>query len=452
MANEDDMTTQPGAMVTDRVRGTGGGRRAAVVTVLAAALVLGGVAVSLANGDSDRGSTAARGMPTTVPTPTTMPADPAQRLALMRAFVVSKKSVHLEGTYGWSAPIEGLPRPLSQETKMRGDVAFPTHVHWTGGDRGLFYEEAITTPEGLFYRSASTKAGLATKSWTKHQMTPEQYRQARKDELLPGSPANPDALGFDVRKLPEVLDGLVDPEATVDGVKGRYLPNQTGEATATVQLSMFPGTNGLQRMVWSLQRPTGPGESDTMTASVDLTFFDWDKPVEIAAPAAAFPPDDTPSIDEVALAAYREVPLVAPSTLPAGFRLVTAEVQDRLERGGCPEVFLHYEDPSARAVTAGGGLATRLDLTIGREECRTDLDGDADNQPYAAGRYEGTFQKSDPSGRPGENYDFTTVHLTIGGAAVEVSSNLSDAAIRAAVASLRPFALNAEPIYRQPTG
>lgn len=448
------MTAERGAMVTDRphdrLLANRRRRRAGVATALAAALVLGGIAVSRANGDSDSATSAPRPTPTTVPTPTTMPADPAQRLALMRAFVAAKKSVHVEGTYGWSAPIEGLPQPLSQETKMRGDVVFPTHSHWTG--EGLFYEEAMTTPEGIFYRKASTEAGLATKSWTKHPMTPEQYRQARKDELLPGSPADPNALGFDVRKLPNVLDGLAAPEATVDGVKGRYRPDQTGEMTATVQLSMFPGTTGLQRMVWSLQRPTGTGEPGTMTVTVDLTFFDWDKPVEIAAPAAATLPDDTPGIDEAALTAYREVPLVAPATLPAGFRLVTAEVQDRLERGGCPEVLLRYEDPTARAVTAGGSLATELELTIGREECRTDLEGEADNQPYSAGRYQGTFERSEPSDRPGQNYDFTTVHLSIAGAAVEVSSNLSDAAIRAAVASLRPFALADQPIHRQPTG
>jgi hypothetical protein len=457
VANEDDRTTEPRGVVSDRqddrLAGFGASlwrRRVALATVLATALALGGVALSLGNGHSDGVADPARPAATTVPTPTTMPADPAQRLALMRAFVAAKKSVHVEGTYGWSAPIEGLPQPLSQETKMRGDVVFPTHSHWTG--EGLFYEEALTTPEGLFYRKAGTRAGLATKSWTRHPMTPEQYRQAKKDELLPGSPADPNALGFDVRKLPDVLDGLVAPEATVDGVKGRYRPDQTGEMTATVQLSMFPGTTGLQRMLWSLQRPTDAGEADAMTATVDLTFFDWDKPVEIAAPGAATLPDDTPAIDEAALGAYREVPLVAPATLPTGFRLVTAEVQDRLERGGCREVFLHYEDPTARAVTAGGSLATELELTIGREECRTDLEGEADNQPYAAGRYQGTFERSDPIDRRGENYDFTTVHLTVGGAAVEVSSSLSDAAIRAAVASLRPFVLADQPIYRQPVG
>jgi hypothetical protein len=446
--SEADLTSEP---IERRPR-----RARAVVIALLVVVAGGGTAVTLANGGSRRAAgSAPPAVPAVakLPVPSTMPADPVERLAAMRAFVAAAKSVHVDVTYGWSMPVEGLPEPLKQETNMRGDVLFPTHVRLIGQD--LSYQEVMTTPEGLFYRKASTEAGLATASWTRHPLSVEQYRDTRKEEVLPGSSADASALGFDLRKLPEVLDGLAAPEATSDGVKGRYRPDQSGDVITTIELSMNPGVTGLQRMAWTLDRPVDPrdAEAGRMTVSADVTFFDWNEPVDIRTPASAALPDDTPGIDEAAIAAYDEVPLFgpAPATLPSGFRLVTAEVQDRLERGGCPEVLLHYEDPAARAVRTDGGLSTELELTIGREECRTDLDGEADNQPYTAGPYRGTFEQPDPSVRRGQNYDYTTVHLSIEGAAVEVSSNLPDDAIRAAVAGLRPFVLAEQPIYHRPT-
>lgn len=128
------------------------------------------------------------------------------------------------------------------------------------------------------------------------------------------------------------------------------------------------------------------------------------KPTATTLPTVASEPDDTPAIDEIAISAFREVPLVSPAEISGGLQAGVRRGAGPPRGGRLPRGRPPLREPSASAVSGDGSLGLDLELTISLPGCRTDLGGEEDNLPYTAGKYRGSFERSDPVDEPGRQH------------------------------------------------
>lgn len=128
-------------------------------------------------------------------------------------------------------------------------------------------------------------------------------------------------------------------------------------------------------------------------------------------------------------------PVLAPSSLPAGFELDRSSVVPAAE-GRCEKVELHWQGPAQQAAGEAGDRPTAAPYDLGVREYDTACLGEVtlpSDEVFRAGRFEGTIL------RPYEEIDFSTVYLTVGRTHMVFKSGLPDTELKAALASLAPF-------------
>lgn len=191
-------------------------------------------------------------------------------------------------------------------------------------------------------------------------------------------------------------------------------------ATADLRVSR---SGRLNRLVVKLHGPAGRG-------TADLQLTRWGERVRLAAPASD-QIDPTPGLQEEAIAAFHEAPLLQPVAIPAGWVLDTAEVLATGEgNGDCPTVEIFYTDPN----NPDGGY---LDLYESASGCATSAPV-AGARPFAAGTGAGLL---DPD--PGDGSLSGVV--THGATAIHFETDLDLPTVAAALGSVRPLDLSVVP-------
>ena len=124
----------------------------------------------------------------------------------------------------------------------------------------------------------------------------------------------------------------------VDPVKllgPRLARNVTG-----ISLKLVVRRNG---QILSMEQTSGGGGAIVTTT---LSYSNWNEPQQIAAPPRE-QIDPTPSVDEEAIAAFKDAPLFMPRGIPDGWTFSAARVFDADETTeGCREAMLGYENPN----------------------------------------------------------------------------------------------------------
>lgn len=159
-------------------------------------------------------------------------------------------------------------------------------------------------------------------------------------------------------------------------------------------------------------------------SNLEITFSDWNQPVEIT-----IPPDDqvdaNPMVDEESLLALRDLTLVWPTELPEGWELTIFSPEETAEMdvndGDCDAVELDWDDWSDESEEG-----TYLWLLERPLDCALA----ADATP---------FQPGGPGGLPSRpGTIFGTVEVQVGETAVAIDATLEGAELDAVLATLAP--------------
>ncbi|MDQ1402765.1 MAG: hypothetical protein QOG03_1081 [Actinomycetota bacterium] len=416
---------------------------------------------------------------------------PEKELASVRAYVSQAQTAHfVTESASVTGNDQGPGSSSSDRSTTEGDLRLPddAHVFENYGD-GV--SETVAVKGAVYSRDADTRAALATKGWVYNAFVPSSGGIAGAASSA-ASGLQPDvsaalgsagaafaqvmATGGDAG-LPEVLGALRDPvrvethvvRATLDvdalmqslgltADQQRQLTQMAGDVTSTVTVTITSGPKGrLDRMVWkAIETASDPADSGTSTE--DTRFSNWDAPVTITAPSKDSL-DLTPDVDEQGVAAVHDIGLLAPTTLPAGFKLTYAEVipTDDSDNEQCRSVNITFNDPAADVPPAD---PTKFDsyspppsIDIYEMVPGCAYAPKLEGQSYVAGPNRGFVVPTDQAswgngppmpGGPAE----TDIVMQVGNTLLEVASTVGADQLKAALASLAPLDMATIPIDR----
>ena len=424
---------------------------------------------------------------------------PEEDLALVRDFVDGARTARFEGTarseYG-SGPDE--PGSTSIDvTRIEGSFALPDRVH-SVEDSGAYAFESIQLPTGSYFRSAEGRSELGGESWSYEPPADEGWSAVAPavaaGDFGPGAAealsAASGVLGafgpaFDLVEVLDRLDGVrrVSPGVLEASLPlRRFLPAELVEAverqaaeaeaeeeadpegdeewvasvddvldgTVTVRLTHAPDgrLDGLE-----VTTVAGEGEERSSDRST-LRFSGWGDPVAVDAPDRASV-DPTPGIDEEDLAAFRAFPVLAPATPPAGMVLEYATVtEEDAEEETCAAAELSYgsrapdgEPEDDEAVPAFLRVTVRSAACPWADETGPFFGGSGDAVPVQVGPHPGELRELR---FPGEGPAEAMVNLqfTVDGVTVSVDSDLPGEQVVAAMATVAPLDVDAQPVVR----
>ncbi|HET6954813.1 MAG TPA: hypothetical protein VFI47_30910 [Acidimicrobiales bacterium] len=471
----------------ERPAGSRGSRRAPLLAVLAAGVVLavvGGVVATRSGGGG---------------------ADPDRALADAREALEAADSYRLTATLedrSVSGEAGGAGTDMTTRRVVEAEVS---DGDWRmRADSGDWVDEAVGVDGQVYSRSADDQEGLAGEPWVRFPAPPQDLATDEDSivEMLvwmaaPAEAANEveelavDAGGyFEVDDPPvsnaplSAEDATVAEELLVPLLGELYLggfggpAGSEGEAAALVPGGFAATLGALDdaevvaedaagltlRATRSLPpeaadrvgMPLPPGEIEvvldadgrpaTLRVTVEGTtashhsevrFSDWDAGIAVGVPDGEI--DETPWIDEEGLAAARAglTPL-APTVLPEGWALVdiqpyAAEVidgEDPVGTEACPQIDLVY-GPGSDPESWETWEDDYLDLYLMSATCARE----ADPTPFAPGAY---------GDLPTREAEYGLVQVLVGDTVVEVDTTLGDDVVTAALTSLAPLDLDAE--------
>lgn len=441
-----------------------GGRRRAVALWCALALVVAGVAGVVARHGE--------GHP------------PEAELARIRAFVKEAGAAHFTGTtrseYG-----NGADEPGSTSidvSRLEGAFVLPDRLHLVD-DSGGAVDETVLVPAGAYERGADDRAGLATAQWA---FTP--HGDAGRLPLwavsVDGGDGGYEAAGasllgavgspFDVARLLDhlhgarrVSSGVLEAQTTMRELLPAEMVTEmerlagqdhgiddagsspTGMLDGRVTVRLVHAADGRLDEL-DVTEESGTGE-DRSVDRTELRFSGWGDAVAVEAPARG-DVDPTPGVDEDDLAAFAAFAPLAPAAPPAGMVLESAEAspEDAGEET-CAEVSLHYGP--AQPPPADGTPYHHVEISEVSDSCQW-KDDDAGFEPLAGqhstvrvGPYQAEVSELRIPGEHGPT--LTSVKLTAGTVVVSAQSDLPVDQLVAALATLGPLDLAAQPVARR---
>lgn len=205
--------------------------------------------------------------------------------------------------------------------------------------------ELIQGPDRVVFRSADKPGQLPKLKWQALDVAGELA------DVFPVMPKGAGAQGILSGDLGAraLASQVIRHDAGLPVVRFHLAPDDgdglPGVVSSETELTM--ARDGTPRRVVTRLRAEMPkgNPSYTVESSTDFRLSDWGKPVGITFPADA-DIDATPDIDEEAIAAFRDAPVLQPRGIPAGWVLDYASVLSKDEtEEGCPEVELDYIDP-----------------------------------------------------------------------------------------------------------
>lgn len=405
---------------------------------------------------------------------------PAEELGRIREFVASAGTGRFEGTSRseWG---EGPEKPGSTSidvSRLEGSFHLPGRMRFLEDD-GDFLYESIVVDDAAYSRSADSRAELEAEPWTYEAVPGEGPRssvailgEGIDEESAAALSTASDVLGafgtpFDPSELLGRLGGV------------RWVSSGVLEASVTAR-DLFP-----PEVVEAIERDSAEEEIDTaflddpvvirlvhaddgqldemvITAeshdgeerTVDRTtlrFSGWGQPVQIAAPSRG-EVDVTPGVDEEDLAAFREFPLLAPKSPPAGMVLESAYVQEEdPEIESCPSVDLAYGTESPPGPDAE--VASFLRLSLVDRSCPSSDEEAAffgsavPAETVRIGPYEAQLRRL-PAPPRDAGPPLLDVRLTTDRVVVDAQTNLPQDQAVAALASMGPLDLASQPVAR----
>lgn len=426
------------------------------------------------------------------------PSSAADDLAQVGEFVTSANTGRFEGTsrseYG-NGPDE--PGSTSIDvSRLEGSFRLPDQLRLVE-DSGDYVFESVGVATGTYFRSGDTRREMQDEPWV-YQASPDKNEGGPSLADMGGgldgagvaavsfAAGLSGAFGFsdlaevlselrDVRRVsPGVLEATMSmrdvlPAEMVKAIEEAAASIPADEAGSDDEEGFSPelmteflddpvivrlthaGDGRLDEM--AIRTESGEGEERTSEEST-LKFSAWGEPVQITAPASG-DVDPTPGIDEDDLAAFRDFPIVAPRTPPAGMVLDSVEVIDEdPEYESCASVDLTYGPSSATVAKSASGAFTLPPFLVVSvteascpwvEESVTFFD-EGPSEAVRVGAYRGELQRSDISGR--DEPEFVTVRFTVGKVIVDAETNLPQDQALAALATVGPLDLGAQPIER----
>lgn len=365
---------------------------------------------------------------------------PEEAMAALRSFLSEATSAHLDGT------VEGDGAETVFPVRFEVDVILPAQGHWISQDRHST-SEGVAVEGGAYYRAAPSRAVLDTRRWRWRDLPdePAALQNPGIDSLLSFVAGVPLGLhGLDFVALRHMVDGVESVEAIGGGVYRGRVTRQTPPEGApaifgfghsgTAEFTVADGGR-LERAVWRLSAEGWPN------ITLDIRFSRWDEPLPLTVPGID-DVDPTPEIDEEAVAAFEAAPLLAPETLPEGWILLGAYLDEHLDRDGkivhdgwespCPALSLWYQpafDPRAASRAGAGEEYLRfLELTESTATCRES---------------ETDIRESLPNG--GEEGVQKTITVTVGVTRVQATSHFSEQDLRRILDQLVPLDLATQP-------
>lgn len=346
-------------------------------------------------------------------------------------------------------------------------------AHWT--TEGPLESETIQAPEGRYGREAFPGQALGERRWVFSSAertagwTIAPAGEADFGGLLslfagPPLDAAPDRAG-----LGELIGALASPQRVDGNTVRAILPLSAlsadpafsdaildGTGTVTVELTSGPGGR-LDRMAWTVKarRLDLPAGSDCLPPfhhptfnclehRATVIFSDWNQPVRAVVRPSPADIDSTPNIDEEALAAVETMTVVVPGRVPSDLVLVNGSADEGGDLSpGCETVHLDYRP----AMVSDGNPPSNRHLTVSvfgpgcGAEAFPDPRRDDPIRTLRAGSYRGSVL-AEPWGGIG----FWRVLISIDDAEVVLESNLDEAELVAAMASLAPLDLDTQPV------
>lgn len=222
------------------------------------------------------------------------------------------------------------------------------------------------------------------------------------------------------------------------------------DGVVTVKLTASD-SGALERMVWTVTGHVDQAGAGMLSGdfrfTADVAFTRPEGTVTLAAPADDLV--DRPgeqarhefAYDPSSVAREQGFPVLAPTVFPDGFRLVGASVTPADDKR-CAKVALHWEDPARWGAWLASDHLSPSPSDMGLREYSAACLGEiaTPGAPFQAGAYQGTVSL------PFEEYDFATIYLTVGDTHMVIKSDLPLETLRAAVASIKPWDLDAQPL------
>jgi hypothetical protein len=422
-------------------------------------------------------------------------ADPDKELASVRSFVGNARTAHVVtdevDTYGNAT---GPGSSSTERFHSEGDLRLPDEAHLIQED-GHTVTEVIAVKKGVYTRDAKTRPEVLNKGWvfdspvtagtgmasasgsaTIGSVGTSPVVDGQVDTALGAAAATFDqvmASGAGMG-LPHVLAALKDPvrvdthvlRATLDidvlmrsfGMTDAQITEMKrdgGDAETAVTVTITSGANGrLDRVLWKAVDTSTDPEANGVSTD-DSVFSSWDAPVTITAPGRDAL-DLTPDVDEQGVAAVHDIALLAPTTLPAAFKLTYADVTtaDDSTISGCRTVNLTFSDPvadeAAYSTPPDPAHPDDYPTTPGIELYEVAPDCPSapklEGQPYVAGANHGFTVPADGADwgigdPPSAGRPEIDVVMKVGNTLVMVSGTVPAAQLTSVLASLAPLDL-----------
>jgi hypothetical protein len=292
-----------------------------------------------------------------------------------------------------------------------------SHLLVDEGDRGAV--EIIALERTIYTRIADTAAGLRNEQYATLEVSTragndESYARLRALNIasLVTNADNARRLHYANNKTTIRVD--VDP---VKLLGPRLARNVTG-----ISLKLVVRRNG---QILSMEQTSGGGGAIVTTT---LHYSNWNEPQQIAAPPRE-QIDPTPSVDEEAIAAFKDAPLYMPRGIPDGWAFSAARVFDADETTeGCREAMLGYENPN-------DPNAGYLEIYQFPLSCERPMTGSG-VVAFSPGGHAGTAQTGDEG-------SFAQIH--VGKTVVQAETDLSLEDLGAVLETLVPLNLKQPP-------
>ena len=400
---------------------------------------------------------------------------PKQELAAVRAFVEDAKAVRFTAS---TTSVQGDPEAeigstYTYRSEESGEFELPDRSHVVSND-GEYLYEAVVVPTGYYGRDAESEADLRRALWRfEKPPTAEELAESGAIEDVTDYSGDPVALaaagmefsGFaspqslfglleELESPTRVATGVIRATASLEDVMGNLFSGvdieelgfepEDFEGEVNVTLTSEPDGR-LTRMVTEMTTDF-MGEDSVDTA--DIRFFDWNGAIRVVEPDPE-KIDPTPDVNEEKIAEFDAAPVLVPSALPAGWKLLSGDVSAESEEDmTCEQVNLEFGDPVAHEA-AYNTMAEDMDsdefvfppaITIYAMSAGCDLEEVEGEEPFTIGRYEATADERD------DDYGGRYVYMVVGDTRLHIESTLSDDEIRRLFSNLVPLDLKTMPI------
>ena len=320
---------------------------------------------------------------------------------------------------------------LVQDLDVAGIARFPDTTRFTADD-GETLTEVLAIGADLFVRSAEGRRRLRDEKWIRVDLDDDE----RNGVTRPG-PEGPQELG-EIRDLRRILAateaegsaivgrgrGTVDVRARLRNraAFGR-LGDEVRSATATITMTR---AGRVSRLRLRLELVDG-------TIVTDYRLRDWGIIAEVAAPAES-DIDATPDLDEEAVLAFDDAPLLQPRALPEGWSLQGAYVIDAESAAEeCEQVGLDFAPDDFDFEDFDSEYLSLYEIPADCEGLGGREEGD---RPFRAGRHTG-FARDLPEGG-------LLAQFVVGRTVIQADTNLHESDLVAIVADLVPLDFDAE--------